>query len=263
MLRRWKDVFGPLLPTATVEKLVSIDLELLNDHQNASVRSQPFPANAEDTKEIMRQIFECISLDLAEEYTKTDYSKHCSPCFLIAKPGNCAKRLVVHYGKRNKLTKRYSGTLPSLERALERASACQYKSQLDKPSGFWQVKLTKRAEDLSAFVAPNGQGFKWKVKPFGLANAPAMFQELMNHGLHRMKRKATVQDLLKRGAVIEAYIDDVLLGADTVADHLNLGEESQRTCDGFHTNVKISKCALMKESLEYFRFEPGWHYGGS
>ena len=56
VLRRWKDVFRPLLRTATVEKLVSIDLELLDDHQNASVRSQPFPANAEDTKEIMRQI---------------------------------------------------------------------------------------------------------------------------------------------------------------------------------------------------------------
>ena len=46
MLRRWKDVFGPLLPTATVEKLVSIDLELLNDHKNVLVRSRPFPANA-------------------------------------------------------------------------------------------------------------------------------------------------------------------------------------------------------------------------
>ena len=35
-LRRWKDVFGPLLPTATVEKLMSMDLEVLDDHQNAS-----------------------------------------------------------------------------------------------------------------------------------------------------------------------------------------------------------------------------------
>ena len=52
--------------------------------------------------------------------------------------------------------------------------------------------------------------------PLVLANAPATFQQLMNQALQRMKRKATVQDLLKCGAAIEAYIDDVLLGADTV-----------------------------------------------
>ena len=42
-----------------------------------------------------------------------------------------------------------------------------------------QVELTKRAQDLSALIAPNGQVSKWKVMPFGLTNAPAAFQELM------------------------------------------------------------------------------------
>ena len=82
----------------------------------------------------------------------------------------------------------------------------------------------------------------------------------MNHVLHRMKRKATVGDLQKRGAVIEAYIDDVLLGADTVEGHLKLVEEFLRTCDECHTNVKISKCDFMKESLEYLSFEVGWRW---
>ena len=204
VLRRWKDVFGPLLPTTTVEKLVSMDLKLLHDHQNASVRSPSLPANAEDSKDIMGEIYECVSSDLAEEYTKTDYPKHSSPCLLVDERGSSAKRLMVHYSKLNKLTKRHSGTLPSLERALNRASACRYNSKLDKRSGFWQVGLTKRAQDLSAFVAPNSQVFKWKVMPFGLANAPATFQELMNQVLQRMTKRATVRDLLKLGAVIEA-----------------------------------------------------------
>ena len=137
----------------------------------------------------MRQISDCVSSDLAEEYTKTDYPKHCSPCFHVEKSRSSAKRLVVHYGKLNRLTKRQLGTLPSLERALGRASACCYKSKLDERSGFSQVKLTKRAQDTSAFVAPSGQVFKWKVVPFGLANAPAKFQELMNQVLQRMKRE--------------------------------------------------------------------------
>ena len=142
------------------EKLVTMDLELMDEHKNTTVRSRPFPASKADREETMRQMTECIAADLAEQYEQSEYPKHCSPCFLVDKPGSNAKRLVVHYGKLNKLTKKYSGGLPSLEQALETAAHCHFKSKLDKRSGFWKVELTKRAQDLSAFIAPNGQVFK-------------------------------------------------------------------------------------------------------
>ena len=164
---------------------MSMDLERLNDHQNASLRSRPIFENGEDKKEIMRQIFDRVSLDLAEEYTKMDYRKHSSHYFLVDEPGG-ATWLVVHCRKRNKLTKRHSGTPRSLERALERETACWYKSKLDKRSGLWPIEVMKRAQHLSAFVAPNDQAFKWKVMPFGLANTPATFQDLMNQVLQCM-----------------------------------------------------------------------------
>ena len=86
--------------------------------------------------------------------------------------------------------------------------------QIGEARGFWPVELTKRAHGLSAFIAPNGQVFKWKVMPFGLMNAPATIWELMNQVVAHMKLKWTVQALLKKGAVIDVYIDDVLLGTD-------------------------------------------------
>ena len=61
--------------------------------------------------------------------------------------------------------------------------------------------------------------------PFGLTNAPATFQELMNQVMARIKLKPTVQALLKIAAVIEVYIDDVLMGTDDTDDHLHLVEE--------------------------------------
>ena len=168
----------------------------------------------------MRQITECIAGDLAEKYEQAEYPKHSSPCVLVDKPGSNGKRLVVHYRKLKKLAQKHSGSLQSLEQALERTGHCRYTSKLDKRSGFWKVGLTKRAQDLSAFIAPKGQVFKWKVMPFGLTNAPATFQELMNQVVARMKLKLMVQALLKKGAVIEVYIDDVLLGTDGADDHL-------------------------------------------
>ena len=50
--------------------------------------------------------------------------------------------------------------------------------------------------------------------PFRLTNTAATFQELVNQVVAHMKLKLTVQALLKKGAVIEVYIDDVLLGTD-------------------------------------------------
>ena len=260
VLRGRKVAFGPLMAHGSCEKLVTMDLELMDEHQNTTVSSKPFPASKAESEEIMCKITECIAANLAEKYEQAKYPKHCSPCFLVDKPGSNAKRLVVHYGKLNKLTKKHSGSLPSLEQALERAARCCFKSKLDKRSGFWQVELTKGAQNLSAFIAPNGQVFKWKVMRFGLTNAPATFQELMNQVVARLKLKSTVQALLKKGAVIEVYIDDVLLGTDEADDHLRLVEEFLRTCEECNTRLNLQKCELMQEEIEYLGFQVGWRW---
>ena len=262
VLRRRKVAFGPLMAHGPCEKLVTTDLELMDEHKKTTVRSKPFPASKANSEEIMCQITECIAADLAEKHEQAEYPKNCSPCFLVGKPGSNAKRLVVHYRKLNKLTKNHSGSLRSLEQALERAAHCRFQSKLDKRSGFWQVELTKRAQDLSAFFAPNGQVFKWKVMPFGLTNAPATFQELMNQVVARMKLKPTVQALLKKGAVIEVYIDDVLLGTNDAEDHLRLVGEFLRTCEECNTYVKLEKCEFMQEEIEHLGFQVGWRWWG-
>ena len=237
------------------EKLVTMDLELLDKHKNTPVRSKPFPASKADSEETICQITECIAADLAEKYEQAECPKHGSPCFLVDKPGSNAKRLIVHYGKLNELTKKHSGSPPSLEQALERAAHCRYKSKLVKCSGLWQVELTKRARDLPAFIAPNGQLFEWKVMLFSLTNAPATFQQLKNQVVARMKLKPTVQALLKKGAVIEVYTDDVFLGTDDADDHLRLVEEFLRSCEECNTRVKLEKCEFMQEEIEYLGFQ--------
>ena len=118
-------------------------------------------------------------------------------------------------------------------------------------------ELTKRAQNLSAFIAPNGQVFKWKVMPLRLTNARATFQELMNQVVACIKLKPTVQALLKRGAVTEVYIDDVLLGTDDADDHLRLVEEFLRICEECNTHVKLQKCEFMQEEIEYLGFQVG------
>ena len=199
LLLTYEEVFGSLPPP-----LSCMDLKLKPEFEKTRVRRRPYPASQEQVEEIERQIQECIDAGLVEEYKKGDHPHHCSPCFLVAKPGSTALRLVVDYGEVNKKTQNHSGSIPNIENTLERIAKCRCKTKMDKRSGFWQVDLTAAAQELLAFKTPKGSVFKWKVIPFGVANAPALFQELMNKILYRLRRRPLVQQLISRGAEMEA-----------------------------------------------------------
>ena len=181
IILHFSDIFGLLPPPRLVKKLVTMDLELREEFLKDRVRCRPYPASKDDMAEITRQIKECVEVAF-----------HCSPCFLVAKPGSTAKRLVVDYKKVNQKIKLHSGSLPLMENTVETAAGCRYKTKMDKRSSFWQIDLTERAQDLTAFIAPDGRVYKWRVMPFGIANAPALFQELMNQIIALCKRRPAV-----------------------------------------------------------------------
>ena len=70
-----KVAFGALMAHGSCEKLVTMDLELLDVQKNTTVRSKPFPASKAASEEIMCQITECIAADLAEKYEWAEYPK--------------------------------------------------------------------------------------------------------------------------------------------------------------------------------------------
>ena len=236
-----------LPPPASCDKLVQMDLKLKPEFVGHKIRRRPYPAPKEQANEIERQIQECIHAGLVVEYKDGDYPQHCSPCFLVAKPGSTAKRLVVDYRELNKKTLNHSGSISNMESTLEKIASCRYKTKIDKRSGFWQVELTPNAQDLLALITPQGRVFKWKVLPFGVANAPALFQELMNNILSVLRRRPKVQERTSRGAQMQAHIDNVCLGTNTQEDHLILLGEFFAISQENHTRVKLEKCEFMRE----------------
>ena len=65
--------------------------------------------------------------------------------------------MVGDYRTLNARTIPHAGFLPDLESTVEKLAACRFKTKLDMRSGFWQVELTERAKELTAFVIPNGR----------------------------------------------------------------------------------------------------------
>ena len=73
-------------------------------------------------------------------------------------------------------------------------------------------------------------------------NAPALFQGLMNKMLYILRRRPLVQELVSRGAEMEAYIDDMSLGTNPQEDHILLLQESFTVCHENNLRIKLEKC---------------------
>ena len=166
--------------------------------------------------------------------------------------------MVADYREVNKKTQNHSGTISNIENTLERIAKCRFQTKMDKRSSFWQVDLTPAAQKLLAFITPKGRVFKWKVMPFWVANAPALFQELMNKILYILRRRPLVQELISRTAEMEAHINDVSLGTNTQEDHVLLLREFFIVCQENHLRIRLQKCGFMKEEMEYLGFDVGY-----
>ena len=245
-------MFRELPPPASCDKLVQMDLKLKPELVGHIIRRRPYPAPKEQAERTEQQIQECIDVGLVLEYKDGDYPQHCSPCFLVAKPGSTAKQRVVDYRELNRKTLNHSRSIPNMEFTLEKIATCRYKTKMGK------VDLTPNAQELLAFTTPQGRVFKWKVMPFGVANAPAQFQELMNKIFSILRRRPKVQELISRGAQMEAHIDDVCLGTNTQEDHLILLGDFFAVCQRNHTRLKLEKCEFMQETMQYLGLDVGY-----
>ncbi|CAM4680080.1 unnamed protein product, partial [Lepidochelys olivacea] len=97
--------------------------------------------------------------------------------------------------------------MPRTDELLEKLGRAQFISTLDLTKGYWQVPLDESAKERSAFITHLGL-YEFNVLPFGLRNAPATFQRLVD-GL-----------LAGLGEYAVTYLDDVAIFSDSWADHL-------------------------------------------
>ena len=96
--------------------------------------------------------------------------------------------------------------------------------------------------------------------PFGVANAPALLQELMNKISYILRRRPLVQELISPGAQMEAHINNVSFSTNTQEDDVLLLREFLLVCQEDHLRIKLEKCGFLKEEMEYWGFHVkyGW-----
>lgn len=119
-----------------------------------------------------------INYMLENNLAKSSFSDWASPCLLVGKPDG-TQRFCTDYRRVNALSKPDSFPLPRIEDCVDQVGSANFVSKFDLLKGYWQVPLTPRAQEISSFITPFGL-FSYSVMSFGLRNAPATFQRLMN-----------------------------------------------------------------------------------
>ena len=102
------------------------------------------------------------------EPSKSEWS---SPCILVPKPDG-SFRFVTDFRKVNQCTKTDSYPIPRIDDCIDKIGNAKFVSKFDLLKGYWQVPLTDRAKEISAFCTPDAL-YQYRVMPFGMKNAPA------------------------------------------------------------------------------------------
>ncbi|POM64369.1 Reverse transcriptase [Phytophthora palmivora] len=110
-----------------------------------------------------------------------------SPIVVIVKKNGVDIRLCIDYRLVNSLTQLMVYPMPLINDLLEDLDKVLWYCSLDMASGFWVVTMTARARAISAFITPFGL-FEWNRMPFGLKNAPQIYQRLIDNALYGFTR---------------------------------------------------------------------------
>jgi len=161
-----------------------------------------------------------------------------SPLVLVKKKDG-SDRMCVDYRLLNGRTFKDAYPIPRIDDILDHLGRASWFTTLDLKSGYWQIGIEQESRDKTAFSTPFGL-FEFTVMPFGLCNAPATFQRIMNEILG---------PLLYRGVIV--YLDDIIIYSDTQNGMFSILDLVFDKFRAANIKINLKKCNFCCEQVKF------------
>ena len=151
-------------------------------------------------------------------------------------------RMCVDFTNLNEACPKDSYPLSRIDQLVDSTAGHQLLSFMDAFSGYNQIKMDETDQEKTSFITSQGL-FCYKVMSFGLKNAGATYQRLVNH----MFRPQIGQN-------VEVYVDDILVKSVDEGSHLDDLQETFETLRRYKMKLNPSKCAFEVSSGKFLGF---------
>jgi hypothetical protein len=135
--------------------------------------------------------------------------------------------------------------LPRIDDLLEKFRVAKWFTTIDLASGYWQIEMKEEDKEKTAFICSQGL-YEFNVMPFGLKNAPAIFQRTMNKVFKEYLDK-----------FMNVYIDDIIIYSKNWNEHLQHIKIVLEELRKVNMMLKLKKCEWAKKNVEYLGYIVG------
>ena len=228
----WEPVFSR--DTADIGKtdVITHRIDLVDETPVREKARRIPPPLMDELRQHLRQLQE---MGVIEESS----SAWCSPVVLVRK--KCGDlRVCVDYRFLNAKTKKDSYRIPSIEELIDMLGGSTWFATLDVSASYHQVEIDPQHRERTAFtVGPLGF-FQYRRMPYGLTNAPATYQRMMEKVLAGVHLKTAL-----------CYLDDVIVFGRSPQELKERLDEVLRRIHGANLKLKLSKCKFFFRKLKY------------
>ena len=141
-----------------------------------------------------------------------------APVILVKKKDD-SMRFVCDFRGLNDVTKKDSYPLPHIRDVIDKMEGAKFWTTLDAASAYWSMPVVEEDKEKTAFSVPRGK-FEFNVTPFGLCNAGASYQRMMDINLSGLPSDRVL-----------AYMDDIVIFSGNFQEHLHNLSKYSKDCN--------------------------------
>lgn len=190
------------------------------------------PAIFEEVRQHLKEMLDAGAIRPSE-------SPYSSNVVLVRKKDG-SLRFCIDFRKLNSRTIRDAYTLPRIDETIDSLIGARYFSKLDLRSGYWQVEVEEEDKYKTAFSVGSLGFFECNRMAFGLTNAPATFQRLMERCMGELNLRECL-----------IFLDDILIYSRTFEEHIKRINAVFSRLQQHGLKLKPSKCEFFKTSVKY------------